>query len=144
MANVVYNRAKKNLMDGTIDLDTSAIKVLLVTSAYTPDADHNFVSQVSANELVNVSGTGYARKTLSSKTVTQDDTNNLAYFDAADLSYTAINAGTAKAAIVFYDTGSDATAVLIAYIDQGFGAGVATNGSDLTLTWPATGILKLT
>ena len=43
MASLVYNRAKRMLLDGTLDLDNDVIKVMLVDSGYTVNADDNFV-----------------------------------------------------------------------------------------------------
>lgn len=52
----LFDSARKELADGTIDLDTNTIKLMLVTSAYTPNrATHTKRSDVT-NE---VSGTGY-------------------------------------------------------------------------------------
>lgn len=69
-----YHNLSKALMDGDIDLANDTIKVMLLTSSYTPDLDHDFVDDVSANE---VSGTGYTAggATLASKAITDDDAN---------------------------------------------------------------------
>jgi hypothetical protein len=146
MAVVFYNRGKKEILDGTIDLVADTIKVMLVTSGYTPDPDHDFASSPAANEL---SGTGYAsgfagagRKTLASKAFAEDDANNRAEFDAADLSWTGIDAGTAAAMVIYKHLTSDAASVLIAYIDTG-GFPKTTNGGDLNVTWNAEGIIQL-
>ena len=39
MASFVYNKAAQEIGDGTIDLDSTTLKVMLVTSVYTPDKD---------------------------------------------------------------------------------------------------------
>lgn len=105
-----YNKGKAGIIDGSIDEDTDTIKMLLVDENYVFDADHNYVSQVSSDEL---SGTGYVRKTLS-VTVTQDDANDKADVDASDVTWAGLNAGTIAGAIMFKDTGDDATSPLIA------------------------------
>jgi len=153
MANLVYNRAKKEILDGTIDLVNDTIKVMLVTSSYVADDAHDFVDEAGANDPIDheLTGTGYAagfagagRKTLSAKAFAEDDANNRGEFDdTADITWTAIDAGTAAAAIVYKHITSDAASVLIAYIDQG-GFPVVTNGGDLTIQWNAEGILQLT
>lgn len=135
MANLVTNKAKFDIMKN--DLSAVTLKVMLLTSSYTPAATHNFVSDCVANEL---SGAGYARKTLASVTITEDDTNGVAYLDAADVTWTAINAGTAKYIALFRSTGVDSTSPLYGVIDI---TSLVTNGSDVTITWPATGILQL-
>lgn len=136
MADAFYRLGKVDLLDGDRDLLTGTIQVMLVDSGYTFDASHdNPDDGPAANEL---SGTGYARKTLASKTVTEDATYG-AVFDAADLTWTGINAGTADAAIIFIFVSDDTDSILLAYIDSG-GFPAATNGGDLTITWHTTGI----
>jgi hypothetical protein len=42
MANVIYNSFKRDIQNRNIDLDSDTIKLMIVTSAYTPDQDaHN-------------------------------------------------------------------------------------------------------
>lgn len=152
MASLVYNRAKKEILDGTIDLVSNTIKVMLVTSSYVADDAHDFVEEAAddANEH-ELSGTGYAagfagsgRKTLSNKAFSEDDGNNRGEFDdTADITWTGIDAGTADAAIVYKHNSADTDSVLIAYIDTG-GFPIVTNGGDLTIQWNAEGILQLT
>ena len=86
MASSFYNSGLAALLNGTVDWDNggAAIRALLVTSAYTFNKDHSFVSSIT-NEL---SGTGYVRKDLAGRTVTQDNTNDRAVLDASDLTWT--------------------------------------------------------
>lgn len=142
MANIIYNRAKKEIADGTIDLVVDDIQVMLVTSTYVPNADHDFIDAGGASDPVDaeLAGTGYTRKSLTTKAIAEDDVNDRAEYDADDVTWTAINAGTADALIVFKNTGVDTTSVLIAFIDSGFP--VTTNGGDLTVQWNAEGILQ--
>jgi len=152
MAAVFYNRAKKEIMDGTIDLLTDVIKVMLVTSVYVANPDHDFVDMAGASDPIDaeLTGTGYqagfagtGRKTLSNKTVTESDGTNKAFLDnTVDLTWSAINAGVAAAFIVYKHLTSDAASVLIAYVDTG-GFPITTNGGDLTVQFNAAGILEL-
>lgn len=144
MASGWTNKGRHGVLGGTINLLTDTIKVMLVTTAGLPTADTNFVSQISANELT---GSGYVagfagagRKTLASKTVTEDDANDRAYFDAADLTWTVINAGTAAYAVLIKEVTNDADSIVIGWIDI---TDVVTNGGDLTLSWSADGILRV-
>ena len=152
MAALIYNRAKKELLDGTLDLVNNTIKVMLVTSSYVANVDHDFVDEAGANDPIDheLSGTGYAagfagsgRKTLASKAFSQDNTGDRGEFDAANLTWTGIDAGTAAAAIVYKHNTADTDSILIAYIDSG-GFPITTNSGDLTLTWNADGIVQLT
>lgn len=147
---LVYNQFKKLEANGTIDLLTDTIKVMLVGSTYTANADHTFVN--SAAYQTELGGTGYAsgyagagRKTLSSKVVVQDDVNDRAEFSAAPVTWTAINAGTAAGCLIIRERAAtgDTMSELIAFIDSG-GFPIVTNGGDLTISWNAEGILQLT
>lgn len=140
MATVIYNAFKKNIMNGSIDLDTDTIKVALTTSSYTPDQDsHEFFSSVT-NE---VSGTGYTAggATLANKTVTQDNTDNEGVFDADDATWSSSTITNARYAIVYKSTGVAGTSPLICAIDLGSNYS-STNGT-FTLPWNAEGIVNL-
>lgn len=39
MANAIYNSFKRDIMNGSIDLDTDTIRLMLVTSTYVPNID---------------------------------------------------------------------------------------------------------
>lgn len=145
MASAWYNKGKAKVLDGTINLTSDTIKVMLLNASYSFNADHHFVSDVSANEL---SGTGYTggfggsgRKTLTTKTITEDDTNDWAIFDADDSQWLSINAGTAAWAVLIKEITNDGASLLIAAID--INPDVVTNGANLTVQWNATGILKV-
>jgi len=153
MASLVYNEAKRKLLDGTLDLTTDTIIVMLVTASYVANVDHDFVDEAGANDPIDheLTGTGYTaghgnsgRKTLAAKAFSTDDANDRGEFDdTADITWTAITAGTAAAAIIHrVGTADDTTALLIAYIDTG-GFPVVTNGGDFTIQWNAEGILQL-
>lgn len=139
MANIIYNAFKKNIMNGSIDLDTDTIKVMLVTSSYTPNQDlHDYKDDVT-NE---VSGSGYTAggATLSNKSVTQDNTNDKGVFDADDVTWTNSTI-TARGAVLYKDTGTPATSPLICYFD--FGSDQSSSNGDFTISWSSSGILSL-
>lgn len=144
MASIVYTNAVRLLLSGGLNLTSDTLKVMLVDSGYTPDKDHDFVSSASGDEL---SGTGYTagfngagRKTLASKTFTANDTGDFAYFDAADSTWSAINAGTINRAIVIKEVTDDTDSILIACLDS-TSFPLATNGGDITLSWNASGLV---
>lgn len=136
MANSVTNKAKYELATGDANLDAADLRVLLLTSSGAPTADTNFVSDIVANEL---SVSGYARATLASESVTEDDTNDFAYLDAADPVFSALVAGqTIGWACLFRHTGADATAPVYCNYDV---TDTPTNGGDVTIQFatPANG-----
>jgi hypothetical protein len=134
-----YGVPKKNQYDGTavVDWDTDTIKCMLLTG-HTPAQDtHDFVSDVVANE---VTGTGYTADgaTLGSKTATYDTASDQMRLDAADTSWTTSTI-TASEAVVYKDTGTDATSPLIAGLD--FEANVSSTAGTFQITWDSTGIV---
>ena len=143
MASRLYNAGLSEIMNGGIVLLTDTIKVMLVSPTYTFDPDHAFVSSVNTWEL---SGTGYVsgfggggRQALSSKTVTKDLVNDKAFFDAADLVWTSINAGTIGWCILIKEITNDAASKLIAALDP---VDYATTGANVTVSWATTGIFE--
>ena len=140
MADVIYNAFKKNIMNGSIDLDTDTIKVALVTSSYTPNQDTDDMFDDVTNE---VSGTGYTAggASLANKTVTQDNTDNEGVFDADDVTWSTSTI-TARAAVVYKSTGTASTSPLICYID--FGSDKISTAGNFIIAWNAEGIVNLT
>ncbi len=139
MADVIFNSFKKGLMDGSLDLANDTIKVMLVTSSYSPDADlHDFKDDVTGE----VSGAGYTAggEALSNKSVTQDNTDDEGVFDADDVTW-ANSTITARGAVIYKDTGVAGTSPLICYID--FGADKSSDNADFTIQWNSEGILNL-
>jgi hypothetical protein len=140
MASVIYNSFKKKIMDGSIDLDTDDIKVALVTSTYTPDQDaHDFFDDIT-NEVGASGSYAAGGSSLAGKAVTQDNTDNEGVFDANDLAFTSATI-TARAAILYKNTGVASTSPLIAYID--FGSNQSSSTGTFTIIWDSEGILNL-
>jgi hypothetical protein len=137
-----YNSYKLKLFDSStkINFTGDTIKVSLHTSSYTPSIDnHDFWDDVSASEVV---GTGYTTggATLGTKTATQDNTNDWAAFDCADVTWSTSTI-TARYAIVYKSTGTPSTSPLIGYID--FGSNKISEGDNFTLTIDSVGIVKI-
>lgn len=135
MASGIYNRFKANTLKKIVDLVNDDVKVALLSNAYTFNPDHNVFADVSANEIT---GTGYTAggNSLTGKTVTQDNTNDKAVFDADDVSWTSATI-TARYAVLYDNT--LATKDLIGVVD--FGGDVSVTNGNLTIVWSANGIL---
>ena len=138
---VIHNNAKAQSWSGGLDFRPAGntIKVALL-SGYTRNIDaHGNFSDVSANQ---VSGAGYTAGgiTLANKTLTQDNANDRAVFDADNVTWTALNVGTPSHAVMYRDTGAAATSTIFATWELGR----ASNGGDYTLAWDAVGIATLT
>lgn len=139
MADVIYNSFKRDIMNGSIDLDTDTIKVMLVDSTYTPDQDTHLVKTDVTNEIT---GGGYTAggTALATKAVTVDNTDNEGVFDASDTVWSTATI-TARGAVLYKDTGTASTSPLICYFD--FVTDKAASGADFTIQWNAEGIINL-
>lgn len=143
MATLWTNKGKFDLANGGVS--GRQFRLLLVNTppaSAAVAADLNVVSDVTGVECVNVSGTGYARRTLANVTVTEDDsgTNDRAILGADDPAvYTAINAGTIAGGWVYRritsGTDADSSDFLWLFVDC---TDLVTNGGDVTLAFAAT------
>jgi hypothetical protein len=133
LANVIPDTTTQKFANGTFDWDAGGqtYKVLLTTSSYTPSTAHDFANDVT-NEL---SGTGYSRQTVANRTVTVDAINHRTDFGADNITWSAINTGTApKYGVVIKDNGgADSANEIVWIIDLGTVA--ATNGGPLSIKW---------
>ena len=138
MASGLYGITFLNALKNTLalDLDSDTIKIMLVTSSYTPDfGAHDFKGDVS-NE---VSGTNYTAggNTLGSVTLTQ--TGGTIKFDVADTSWSSATITDARGAVIYDDSLTDDP--LIAYID--FGANYSSSNGTFTIAFNAGGIFTI-
>lgn len=136
-----YGLFFKSAMNKEIDLDTDVLKLMLVTSSYTPNQDtHRYKSDVT-NE---VSGTGYTAggATVGSVVSSYNTTTNVWSFDGADVSWTTatLNGANSPRYGVLYDStpSTDATRPLIGWVD--FGVDTPVTSGTLSVTWDAAGI----
>lgn len=141
----LFTKLGANIFGGEVAGDTFAIdylsdtiRVMLCTSTYAPNQDTHETKADVTNEVV---GAGYvARGTaLAGKTITVDAANNRVTFDANDVTWAASTI-TARYAVVYKDTGVDATSPLIGYIN--FGADKSSAATDFTIEWSADGVFR--
>jgi hypothetical protein len=136
-----YGLFFKSLGNKEVDLDSDTLKVMLCTSAYTPNQDtHQYKSSVTGE----VTGTGYTAggATLTSVVAAYDAATNVYSLDAADAAW-AGSTITARYGVVYDSTpATDATRPLIGYID--FGADVSSVGAAFTIQWNASGMFAIT
>jgi len=140
VADLVYNNFKELLLLADTNFSSATLKLMLLTSSYTPDQDaHDFIDDASPNE---VSGTGYTAggMTLAGQTVSQDNTDNEGVFDANDVQWTTATI-TARYAILYRDSGTPGTSPIIALWD--FGTDKSSSGGTFQITWNAEGVLNV-
>lgn len=142
MASKIYGNALKAAFNKEVDFDTDEIKVMLLSSAYTPNQDgHDYLDDITTNE---VTGAGYTAggKVLANKSVTYDSATNTLKLDADDVSW-ANSTITARYAVVYDNAGAtNAQKVLLAYFD--FTTDRASSNGEFVIRWGADGIIGVT
>jgi hypothetical protein len=138
MANAIYNSFKRDLMLGDIDLAEDTIRLMLVTSSYTPNIDTQTNRSQITGEVV---GTGYTSggANLANKSVTISQSTDEAVFDANNVTFSNATI-TAMGAVIYKSTGSPDTDNLICYLD--FGQNVTSTGGDFVVAFSNDGILR--
>lgn len=120
---------------------TDTIKALLTTVSYVPNQDTDEFRTAVSNE---VTGTGYTAGgvTVGTKSVSYDAATNQARLIGEDLSWTGATF-TARRCVFYKSTGTEATDILIGWVD--FGANQSPAGSTFLLDFDQTlGMWKAT
>jgi len=143
MATHVFNKAKQSLLNGTIDLDTDDIRIALLSTNTTADTDNDgieFVGDIVT--LDEFDGANYVRKALATEAVNLDDPNDRAEFDADDVTFTALGAGTRSVLgiLVYKHVTNDTDSPVIAFLE--YAAAKTPDSSDFVVQWDAEGIIQ--
>jgi hypothetical protein len=134
MANTIYPKGKKAILDGDVDFLTDTIKIVLCDATVTYNSAHDFLNDIAAGDRVATSGA------LASRTTTDGQ------FDAADVTFSSLSGNTVTSWILFKDTGTESTSQLIAFFDTVSGGGALSftpNGGNFTLVFGASGIFTI-
>jgi hypothetical protein len=129
MANAVYPKTKKTMLDAILALGT--LKAVLVdTGVYTYSTAHDFYNDVSA---------GTVGDAIALTGVTTTD----GALDCDPFTIPSVSGGSSEAMVFFVDTGNAATSPIIAYIDAGqTGLPITPNGGGISYT-PGSNIFQL-
>ncbi len=149
------NRAQYQLGIGELDWanSTKAAFVTLLTASFSTawfaDLDRIDVAastqDIKANEL---SGTSFRQEiSTASRTVNLDDTNDLVYYDGADVT---ISSGGTTGVVGYIclmqygttDTSTDSYPIALWKATEFNAGGITYNGGTITLTWSTAGIFK--
>lgn len=129
-------------MNGTFDMDTSTLKIMLLKDSYTYNPDDASLTPLAAAECdaTNYTGgfSGSGRKTASI-TSQQNDTSNRYEWAIADLTWTALGGAsnnTLGGCALVWENTNDAGSIPVAFFDF---TDFTTNGSDVTLDFTALG-----
>lgn len=144
MASFCYIPAKVELWDGTIDLNTHDIRILLVMTNTTADTENDKQFIAGFTTLDEMDGATYARIALTGEAVNQDTPNSRAEFDANDVNWPTLGNGTrqVQGAVIFRFVTNDADSYNIFFID--LAPNVNPGGGSFTISWNAEGIAQHT
>jgi len=135
----LYGNILVAALNEEIDWMADTIKVALCTGSYVPSqANHNNFDDVT-NEI---SGTGYTAggETLTGKSISYSDADKAVLLGADDVMWSSASF-TARYGVIYQDTGTPATSLLIGYVD--FGQTKSTLGGNFAILWNSSGMLKL-
>lgn len=136
-------RRKQLSGNGAVNLTSLTIKLMLVTSGYTPNQNtHDFRDDLGATE---VSGTNYTAggETLSGVTVNLDGSGNIVIDanDPAAWAQSGTGFSNARRAIIYIARGGASSAdELIAYSDD-FGSDLGNSAASFQITLSASGLI---
>lgn len=147
------NHFLQQVLDSFLSGETIKVGLLDTTAAYTFDAGTDeFVSDLPTGS--EPSDGSYSRQPLANVTITQDDTDGEGVLDADDVVFSSLSTtNDIEAIFVYREVGADDTTpgddeLVAVYDDDSAGSladlPIATNGSDLTLSFDAEGIVNLT
>ena len=150
MVSHLYGPNAEKIVLQSLDYLVDVIKCGLSDTVHVPDKDNEFLDEAGADDFIDgeLSGPGYTggfggvdRRTLASKAVVYDTLNDRVEADAADITWTGINAGTIAQATLLKEITNDAASLCIVNVDV---ADTVTNGGDITIQWDVEGIFQLT
>lgn len=131
----ILNNLKEQLLLKTIDFVNDTFKVALYSSALN-SPDGAAPAYAATNEIV-ASGYTAGGATLANKAVTQDDANDLAKFDADDVTWSNLATATIVEARLYDDTTATKWYLIL------WELATNSNGGNYTLAWNAAGIMTL-
>lgn len=133
MAETVTNRGKYRALDALLDASDLRMLVILGTQTGVNSADLNTVADLDAVSGVSIHT---ERIALTSESVTQDDANDRAALDSANMTFAAAPGVTAQGVAVYdegsgADSGRDLIAVYTTGFPQPMDGGITVTVSDL-------------
>ncbi len=130
MSYTVYTPALSKMLTATLgNLTSVTLKCAAVTESYVFSAAHTSYSDISSHVLGTATLTGVA---------VTDGT-----LDASDFTFTGISSGTAKAIILYVDSGTASTSWLIGYDSSATNLPFTFSGASVLVTVNTSGLLTL-
>lgn len=121
----IYPKGAEKILSGAVNFLVDPLKVALMSNAYTYNAAHEFLSDITAPIGAPLALTG------------RSVANGV--FDADDADFGALPGGdTIVSAVIYKDTGDASTSPLLLHQTAVTGLPLSTNGSEFALRWSAT------
>lgn len=142
----IYNHLKHiQGQAANVDWVNDDIRVALVMSNTTADTEDDKTLMNAFTTLDEMDGAGYARGALANEAWAKDVANNRSEFDADDLVFTSVSAGTRQVvgALLYKHVTNDTDSIPLAYIN-GTGFPFDPGGGNITFQWNAEGIVQHT
>lgn len=142
MATHVFNEWKQTILRDNL-ASGADIRIALLMTNTTADSENDDIKFVDDITTLDESdGANYARKALANEIVNEDDTGDEAEFDADDVTWTALGAGTREIAgiLVYKHVTDDTDSEVIAWLE--YATPKHPDGSDFTVQWNAEGLVK--
>lgn len=144
----IPNRTKTLYLTQSIDLANDDLRVALYddSTAFSFDPDvHEFVGDVldGGTTAAEPTDASYARQSLTGQSVTQNNTDNQAVFDADDVTFPDLETtGDIQGLIVFRQETDDSDSTIAFVIDSADTTDLPaeTNGTDFVIEWSNEGV----
>ena len=146
--NRLYPMGKSHLLDADIDIlatepSSVAIYVALVSTDYVPQSNDEFYSTA-----VSIPGYEVSTAALAGSAITTDPSSPdfIVKFDATDLTFSGVAAGSTIDKIVIYKEGTSGVDDYLIGLFMTGSAGpfsVVSNDGDITIAWDSNGIFRL-
>lgn len=125
MANVLYDKGRQAFGDGDLSWSTDNIKAILIDAA-------DYTVNLATDEFLNIIPVGARVATSSNLTA---KANVAGVMDAADVTFSTVTGDESEVIVIYQDSGSESTSILIGYIDTATGLPVTPNGGDIVVQW---------
>lgn len=139
MADLVFDKAKEYIGDGTIDLDDDDLKIMLLADTYTPDQTDSAKADIVAHELAGANG--YNTGGYALQNITWVNNAGVVTLDADDPVWTSATF-TCRYAAVYSDTPTSPADPLICLLD--LGENKTGQGGNFYITFHVNGIMRAT
>lgn len=138
MSNAFFADGIKGFAEKSISWTVDTIKAALINSSFVPTYDTNNPQNINnASHWSDISA-----NQVGSSVALSGRSDTAGILAASDITFTAVTGVTAVRVVVYQDTGTPATSLLILAFDSAGGLPVVPNGGDIAVHWD-TGAYKI-